>query len=72
MGEDSSIDVRVKQNFDDSIVWIQDKMNSGSQAPLLLPLLGALVHLRDNVPADKPKVNKTRLSKRPRMAAHVA
>ena len=72
MNKGSLIDENVKQNFNDSIAWIQTKINSGSQAPLILPLLGALVHLRDNVPASKPKANKIRLSKRPRMAAHVA
>ena len=67
----NSNDGNVK-NFNDLIAPIQSKMDSGSKSPLLLPLLGALVHLRDNVPTNKPKVNKTRLSKRPRMAAHVA
>ena len=72
MNKGSLNDENVKRNFNDSIAWVQTKMNSGSQAPLLLPLLGALVHLRDNVPTNNPKVNKTRLSKRPRMAAHLA
>lgn len=72
MCKSSLKDGNVKEHFEDSIAWIQTKMDSGSKSPLLLPLLGALVHLRDNVPTDKPKVNKPRLSKRSRMAAHVA
>lgn len=72
MNKGSLNDENVKRNFNDSIAWVQTKMNSGSQAPLLLPLLGALVHLRDNVPTNKPRSKKPRLSKRPRMAAHLA
>lgn len=71
MNKGSLNDGNVKEYLKDSIAWIQAKMDSGSEAPLLLPLLGVLVHLRDEVPTNKPKVNKTHLSKRPRMAAHV-